>query len=628
MPRTRRLLVETRTSSAEAAESASGQTSSPEPSPEPVPPPEPKHKRHKSAKCPKSKSVGGGWANFRATTLSHFPAGPQNINELFNWPEDVTDSVMGLVKFKHRDVLKTNIDNHMKYGVDIVTDYSGMDCPRWCMQPIEQALRRRYSCPPAKRKRRHSIEFHRSCDKGNLQKNLLKAISNSLDEGGTCVFEDLMDRLPLAAQVFIKKLTPHEKMTPDEKVNAYNDIRSWLHENRQWCYPPDATSYCIVHKKCCKAFPDVHLPIANPDDTTDEEFQHRPLQVEVAGVTCLGWTSAGTQARETHESELAHAVWMEERTARAEAGLEDVGFIECGPRYPAEQRLGKENGNGDNDNQGIGDLSHVHSAVYVRTGPEYMGHPSTRFRVLGALINNSTTIWTGPVGQALQDDFRDAFWRSPQLTGKDLLCNSEDSRWQYYMSLAGSHWVGSVDDLKALPDWELMTYLGPPGMAQRHHEWRSWMFENHWIQGGVEDFMVDLDHHPGTRGCTGGRDFPTQMCHGTVAALSASSWRLVTPLERFCALGFHALPAVCTQWPECDLMRILCQENISRSGLHRLTGNAMHLATQAAWMLYVISHCARRDWYEGCPCKMLEPSHPEEGPGSEADDERESQSIA
>ena len=364
----------------------------------------------------------------------------------------------------------------------------------------------------------------------------------------------------------------------------------------------------------CKAF-----PVAESDDSDAEDTAHRPLQVEVAGVTCLGWTAAGGQAREAHESELAHAVWLEERTARAEAGLEDVGFIECAPRYPAEERLGKEMQDGDIGNQGSGNqLAGVGStggqlAVFVRTGPEYFGHPTTRHRLLGAMINNSTTIWIGPVGEALQEDFRDAFWRSPQVQGAILLCDSEESRWEYYRSLAGG--LGnrmSVDDLKALPDWELMTYIGPPGMAQRHHEWRSFMFGHHWTQEGIEDFMVDLDHHPGSKGCTGGREFPTQLCHGTIATLSATSWTLATPLERVCAMGFHALPAVCTQWPECDLMRIIRAENISRSSLHKLTGNGMHLVSQAAWMTYVLSHCARRDWFESSPRTV---------PGSEVDNE-------
>ena len=379
----------------------------------------------------------------------------------------------------------------------------------------------------------------------------------------------------------------------------------------------------------CKAFP-VVLRIAESHDSEAEEPAHRPLQFEVAGVTCLGWTAAGAQLRDTHQSELAHAVWMEERVARAEAGLEDVGFIECAPRYPAEQRLGKDISDCAIGNAGSGDQLAVVAptsgqfAVFVRTGPEYFGHPSCRHRLLGAMINNSTTIWTGPEKEKVAEDFQDAFWRSPRVQGSILLCDSSENRWEYYRSLAGAHGkLMSVDDLKALPSWELMTYLGPPGMAQRHQEWRSWMFANHWSQEGKEDFMVDLDHHPATKGCGGGTEFPTQLCHGTIAALSATSWSLATPSERFCALGFHALPAVCTRWPECDLMRILRDENITRTSLHKLTGNAMNLVSQAAWMMYVLSHCARRDWFESSPRTLPKPSCLEESSGAEGDDERE-----
>ena len=248
-------------------------------------------------------------------------------------------------------------------------------------------------------------------------------------------------------------------------------------------------------------------------------------------------------------------MWLEERKARAEARLEDIGFIECAPRYPAEERLGNEIG--DSCNEAIDDpVDDVHLAVFVRTGPEYMGHPSTRHRLLGALVNKHTMVWTGPVSEALEADFRDHFWRSPQVAGAMLCCDTEENRWEFYQSLAAA--MASqmqVSDLRQLPSWELMTYLGPPGQAQRYQEWRAFMLDHHFLQEG-QGFMVDLDHHPQTKGCTGGREFPTQLCHGTVAALTRDSFYLATPLERFCALGFHALPAACTRWPECDLMRI------------------------------------------------------------------------
>ena len=58
-----------------------------------------------------------------------------------------------------------------------------------------------------------------------------------------------------------------------------------------------------------------------------------------------------------------------------------------------------------------------------------------------------------------------------------------------------SHRKLGLSDLKDLPDWELLTFLGRPGQVQRYHEWRSHMSETHFLQPG-EDYLVDLDHHP------------------------------------------------------------------------------------------------------------------------------------
>ena len=61
--------------------------------------------------------------------------------------------------------------------------------------------------------------------------------------------------------------------------------------------------------------------------------------------------------------------------------------------------------------------------------------------------------------------------------------------------------------------------------------------------------------------------------------------------------------------------------------MHMLTGNGMHLVSQAAWMIYVMSHCARRDWFESSPRIMPEADDEvdKEGSGCEADEEADDQ---
>ena len=142
-----------------------------------------------------------------------------------------------------------------------------MDCPRWSLEPVEEALRRlgcsKFARKGKRGKRHRSMKSHRSCDKGKLQKKVLKSLADNLDSSTTCVFEDLLDRLPPDAQKCLEKMKPDDKASTEEKCIAYNDIRDWLHDNRKWCYPPDAESYCIVHQKMCKAFPVVLLQVSH-----------------------------------------------------------------------------------------------------------------------------------------------------------------------------------------------------------------------------------------------------------------------------------------------------------------------------------------------------------------------------
>ena len=69
----------------------------------------------------KSKSIGGGWVSFRTNTLSKFPAGPTNIEEVFDWPTSTVDSIMGLAEWRNRGVAvslaeETSSCSHQIFG--------------------------------------------------------------------------------------------------------------------------------------------------------------------------------------------------------------------------------------------------------------------------------------------------------------------------------------------------------------------------------------------------------------------------------------------------------------------------------------------------------------------------------
>ena len=540
----------------------------------------------RSARCKSGKSKSC-WAEFRAEGSRHFPKGPSTVDGLFDWPTQIAEAMS--------PPMMSSIKQHLSDRVEAYTDYSGVDCPRWSFEKAEEALNVVGNFGLQDKR----VVFTRACDKGELQKRVLVAVACAADAGQSCVFGDMFERMPEAGVAFVEQMQPLEWWSKEDKREAYADLRGWFMENRTWLYGGDPQAWCYVHEKQCPCFPRSALDACTqassssglPSEGVEMEVKvaepepfRQPLRIELAGVTCKGWSSAGVQGREADPSELPHGFWLAERVYRAEASLEDVCMVECTPRYPCEQRLAGEG------------IERTHDFVYMRSGPEFQGWPDIRHRFAGALLNRLTVFWVGPRGDALFEDFARRFWRSIQMSGSSLLVEDEDARWAHYALMAGN--IMPVEDLKAMPQWELLTHLGPPGLFQRFNEWKQHMAVKHFLQPG-EDFMCDLDHHPGTKGTGSGREWPCMLTHGMICGMNDTGMRIATSLERFVAQGFHCHEKTCSKWSECALFPVLKKLQLTRPQLAQLSGNGMHLHAQAAWMCYVLGNCHRRDWHQG-----------------------------
>ena len=173
------------------------------------------------------------------------------MDELFDWPTSIAQSI-SMCKLGRKDVsdesaaMVQNVKRHMIDGVDVVTDDSGVECPRWAMQPTELALNS-YCCLGLPESSFPRVRFHRSCDVGKTQQEVFVGIAIQVDNSETCVLGDTLERLPSTAQSTIAKMKPKEHWRREEKHEGYQDSRSYLMENRQWCYPPKAKSICLVH---------------------------------------------------------------------------------------------------------------------------------------------------------------------------------------------------------------------------------------------------------------------------------------------------------------------------------------------------------------------------------------------
>ena len=83
------------------------------------------------------------------------------------------------------------------------------------------------------------------------------------------------------------------------------------------------------------------------------------------------------------------------------------------------------------------------------------------------------------------------------------------------------------------------------------------------------------------------------MTDGTVMKISADhvAWCIATPTEHFTALSFNMHPCKDNICPASKLAATLAALRPSQAKM--LAGNAMHLVTQCAWMLYVLSNIVR-----------------------------------
>ena len=75
---------------------------------------------------------------------------------------------------------------------------------------------------------------------------------------------------------------------------------------------------------------DAGLP-EDDGDSSDEDDSYRPLEINAAGVTCTGWSSEGKMEGDAHESEVALAVHLAERSHRAAQAGQCTKLLLTGP---------------------------------------------------------------------------------------------------------------------------------------------------------------------------------------------------------------------------------------------------------------------------------------------------------
>ena len=213
--------------------------------------------------------------------------------------------------------------------------------------------------------------------------------------------------------------------------------------------------------------------------------------MNVAGITCHAWSGEGLQEGEAHESEMPLNAWLAERVFMMEALHEDVAFLECTPRFPAQERL----------QEAFKSAGVAVTVVSVHDCPSFHGCPHRRKRVLAAVINNKTTQWLGHEElSSVQKEYSDLFRRQRMCDYRLLLQAPIEERvgeiWKMARKRRFNVDVNAVREMIDSQDLHSVARISfPPGAIERLRSWRQL-----FLDSGFENMICDIDHRVGEKG--------------------------------------------------------------------------------------------------------------------------------
>jgi hypothetical protein len=163
------------------------------------------------------------WDQVRERRTATLPHGPASAEALGLWPDAIADGITS--SGDDEDAAMTSRLHALLLGkVDVYGDYSGIECadPAVCLpcESISQKMGWEWPEPP--------IKFTRTCDKGQVQSQVLTCASHQLHQGERCHLGNLMERLPLAGRLHIVASLPEKHASPTERAAAYAEIDNWV----------------------------------------------------------------------------------------------------------------------------------------------------------------------------------------------------------------------------------------------------------------------------------------------------------------------------------------------------------------------------------------------------------------
>jgi hypothetical protein len=433
------------------------------------------------------------------------------------------------------------------------------------------------------------VHFVRSSDWGKAQARALCELSTLSDEGSSCVFGDIKDRLTAQCKQWVEAASPTKSMSQSSAKEANSSILAFLRTYKDSNFKVSCTAPCVQHGVDCPVFA-LHAfrqqreaddaaassstqPLKRkkmgsaPWWTTlaPESNGGEPLSFGISGLVCTDWCALGEQRRGGGLTEPNHHVWEVEKTFTAEKDLEDLFFSENSDRYPV---------------------------VSLKVSPRDLGFPMRRRRLFTAGLCKRKWAWIGPsTCEEVQDEFIKFFGSTCELTGDVYYAADSAEIEQMVQEMSSKRRKILPEGWKKMRMSEYLHMISCPSAMVRKGEYDNQMHIKQSLGGS---FLADLDHNPGF-GPSPGPDMPSLDTHPTIF-----SWlcgRLATPMELLAAQGVDAYSQLSGGRSLSPLHTLF--QKYSSNKVRFMAGNSMHIPTHAAWMLYVISRMARREEHSG-----------------------------
>jgi len=505
-----------------------------------------------AAKKPRVRYPRGGTVQY-LTASEHLPAGPRSVQELANWPDMVVSKLLDTRHAGHKDRL-LRLRENCEPGLALHTDFSGKGCFETSMRMLLKALAKAGV-------ETHPIDAVSTHSVNDIAPLCLRVQMHPTADRAVHVFKGLRERLPPAQQEELRKLGPSKDASLYEKKVAFERVENYLIKNSAACFGQMATKGCAVGS--CLLHPNMACQPWMPPISKATDYPDRPLTINCSGSMCTPFSSFGSRSGMAHD---ATESWHLHRLGQQFAQM-DVSTLENSVHFPEELW--------------VRTMTKTHHVITIRFGPEQLGHPAVRQRMLSTAIRRETLLWTGPGTDAeIWQDFMKFFQCSVGLEGDiyaklDTAENQREARARY----ARMKGMDPVDVM----DKSLASFLCP-SYAKHLRKYHEVMAEREGMGGS---FIGDISQNPSHR-LRGGAWMPTLARSSQMVSISQGNY-VFTPGEIEFSQGWP-LPTVDKTYQDC----VAYDPSQLSAAQHRsLSGNGQHLLAIAAWHAYVLAHCIR-----------------------------------